>query len=403
MRRRNPHVANLQGSYLFAEINQRKAAFLEKNPCAELISLGIGDTTLPLPNSLTSSLQDQVSRLTDIATYEGYGPESGKMDLRLAIASTVYNNQITPEEVYISDGSKPDIGRLQWLFPEQASVAVQDPSYPVYIADSVISGKAGPFDTKTQMYRHLTYMSCTKENDFFPLLNDTPAVDIIYFCNPNNPTGAAATRRQLEELVDFARKNQSIIIYDSAYAPFIRDSSLPKSIYEIPGADEVAIESGSFSKVAGFTGVRLGWTVVPRTLKFSDGTPVYKDWEQIVSTMFNGASVISQAGGLAALANLSELDAIADQYLANAAMLKEMFEGAGYQVYGGRHAPYLWVDLEGESSWSAFDRMLEDYHIITTPGVGFGKSGEGFLRLSAFAHHQSISLVEERFAGIGIN
>nr|MBA3816945.1 LL-diaminopimelate aminotransferase [Parachlamydiaceae bacterium] len=292
MTKRNENLKQLSANYLFPEINRRKQLFLEQSPHASLISLGIGDTTEPIPHSISSGLAAAASQLGTLKGYSGYGPEQGIKSLRDAIASKLYRNIVSAEDVFISDGAKCDIGRLQQLFGKEVTVAVQDPAYPVYVDGSLLQG-----------VKQFVYLPCTPENNFWPEWDNSPRTDLIYICSPNNPTGTVATRKQLEELIALAKKNHSIIIYDAAYANYIRDPALPSSIFEIKGADEVAIEVNSFSKLAGFTGVRLGWTVIKDALKYEDGTSVKADWKRVVSTIFNGASNIAQAGGLSVLAD----------------------------------------------------------------------------------------------------
>ncbi|XP_012479965.1 aminotransferase ALD1, chloroplastic isoform X2 [Gossypium raimondii] len=298
---RNVNLEKLQNNYLFPEISKRELQHLEKYPNAKVISLGIGDTTEPIPEQISLSMANYARALSTADGYRGYGAEQGNQALRKAIAETFYKDvAIKDTEVFVSDGSQCDISRLQLLLGSKVTIAVQDPSFPGYIDSSVIIGQAGDFQDKTGKYQNIEYMQLGPQNNFFPDLTVTPRTDIIFFCSPNNPTGHAATRKQLQQLVEFARDNGSIIIFDSAYAAYISDDS-PKSIFEIPGAKEVAIEISSFSKFAGFTGVRLGWTVVPEELLFSGGFPVIHDFNRIVCTCFNGASNIAQAGGLACL------------------------------------------------------------------------------------------------------
>lgn len=379
--KRNPSMAKLKASYLFPEINQRKRQFLAANPEASLISLGIGDTTEPLPGSIACALENFSSGLGTPKGYSGYGPEQGIKALREKISSKVYHGLVLPEEIFISDGAKCDLGRLQMLFGSGASIAVQDPAYPVYIEGSVIQGVST-----------IVHMPCTPENQFFPDLTKAPRTDLIYFCSPNNPTGAVATREQLEKLVRFAESNRSIIIFDSAYANYIQDSDLPKSIFEIEGARKVAIEIGSFSKLAGFTGVRLGWTIIPEELQYDDGTSVKADWNRLVSTVFNGACNIAQMGGCAVLEEkgFEEVSALVAYYLENARIIKEALESLGYEVFGGTNAPYLWVRFKGQKSWDVFQHFLEHYHLVTTPGVGFGPGGDEYIRFTAFGHRKNV-------------
>jgi LL-diaminopimelate aminotransferase len=379
--KRNCHIASLKGNYLFPEITARKNIFLEKNPHAKLISLGIGDTTQPLPKPITDAIASYAIGLSSPSGYSGYGPERGNAKLRQRIASEIYHNALSVDDIFVSDGAKCDLGRLQLLFGRDVTIAVQDPAYPVYVEGSALHG-----------VKNIIYLPCTPENHFFPDLAPAAAADLIYFCSPNNPTGAAATHAELTTLVRFAREHGAIIIYDAAYANFIQDPTLPKSIYEIEGAQEVAIEVGSFSKLAGFTGVRLSWTVVPESLKYDDGSSVRADWNRLMSTVFNGASNIAQAGGYEVLTSEGKA-AVAEvtaYYMQNARILKQAFQKLGYAVFGGDNAPYLWIRCQGEDSWDAFDRFLGEHHLVTTPGAGFGAAGEGFIRVTAFGSRDNI-------------
>lgn len=379
--KRNPNMTLLKASYLFPEINLRKRQFLAQHPEASLISLGIGDTTEPIPQSIANSLADASKGLGTLEGYSGYGPEQGGKVLREKIASKIYSHLIQPDEVFVSDGAKCDLGRLQMLFGNDISIAVQDPAYPVYIEGSLIQG-----------VKKIISMPCCPENQFFPDLGIVPRTDLIYFCSPNNPTGAVATRNQLENLVRFAEANRSIIIFDSAYASYIQDPLIPKSIFEIEGARKVAIEISSFSKLVGFTGVRLGWTVIPEELKYDDGSSVKADWNRLTSTIFNGASNIAQAGGCAVLEEdgLQEISSLAKFYLENARIIKETLEDLKYEVFGGVNAPYLWVRFKGQNSWDIFQKFLDQFHIVTTPGSGFGPAGEEYIRFTAFGHRENI-------------
>lgn len=398
MVKRNQNMAKFQVSYLFPEINRRKKEFIEKNPNAKIISLGIGDTTEPVTPYIAKSLISAATRLGSRDNYSGYGDEQGLAELREKIASKIYNGVVLGDEVFVSDGAKPDIGRLQLLFDRDVTVAVQDPSYPVYSDSSVMFGKTGSYDNENDKFDGIVYMSCSPENDFFPDLQKTPKADVIFFCSPNNPTGAVATREQLQQLIEYARKNKSIIVFDAAYSEYILDNNLPKSIFEIDGAKEVSIEVNSFSKPVGFTGIRLGWTVVPNELRFNDGSLVKKDWSRIMTTIFNGASNISQYGALAALDDqgFREMKETVSYYMENAKIIKTALQDLGYKVYGGDNAPYIWVKMKGMKSWEAFDNILEKANIVTTPGVGFGQAGEGFLRFSAFGHREDINEAVQR-------
>lgn len=394
---RNPNFAKLAGGYLFPEIGRRRTAYLEANPemADRLVSLGIGDTTQPIPDHILSGLIKGASQLGTKDGYSGYGNEAGMGDLRTKIASELYNNLIATDEVFVSDGAKCDIARLQLMFGQKVTSAVQDPSYPVYVDTSVMMGQTEAIDDATMQYGGVVYMPCNAENNFFPNLEELSAVpDVLYFCSPNNPTGAAATKEQLEELVAYAKKNGSILVFDAAYAPFIRTPGVPKSIYEIEGSRDVAIEVNSFSKYAGFTGVRLGWTIVPNDLKFKDGTPVKQDFNRVMGTVFNGASNIVQAGGMTCLdpEGLKEINVLIDYYLENAKILADTFHDIpGYTVFGGQDAPYIYVKLpEGQKSWDVFSMILEKCQVVTIPGAGFGPGGEGYLRLSAFAPRDGV-------------
>jgi len=398
MVKRNPNFAKLQAGYLFPEINRRKKDFIKNNPDAKIISLGIGDTTEPLTPYITKALKQAVEGMSTVDGYSGYGAEQGMQPLREAIAEKLYNGLVSGDEVFVSDGAKPDTGRLQLLFGADATIAVQDPSYPVYVDSSVMMGQTQELDESTGQFKNIVYMPCTPENNFFPDLEKTKKSDIIFFCNPNNPTGAVASREQLEQLVAFAKKNNSIIIYDSAYAQYIRDDSVVRSIYEIEGAKEVAIEISSFSKPIGFTGVRLGWTVIPEELKFDDGSSVHKDWTRVMTTIFNGASNIVQLGGIAALdkQGLEEMSQTVDYYMESAQIIKSELAELGYEVYGGDHAPYIWTRFPKMGSWDAFSHILKSAHVVCTPGVGFGPAGEGFVRFSAFGHRKDVLEAVER-------
>ncbi|KAH7575639.1 hypothetical protein JRO89_XS02G0174800 [Xanthoceras sorbifolium] len=399
---RNVNMAKLRNGYLFPEISIRELQHLEKYPHAKLISLGIGDTTEPIPENIALSMANYARDLSTAEGYSGYGAEQGNKALRKAIADTFYNHVPVKEtEVFVSDGAQCDITRFMLLLGSNATIAVQDPSFPAYIDSSVIIGQAGDFEDEVGKYYDIEYMKCRPENNFFPDLTSTSKTDIIFFCSPHNPTGHAATRNQLEHLVEFARDNGSIIVFDSAYAAYITDDS-PRSIFEIPGAREVAIEISSFSKFAGFTGVRLGWTVVPEELLFSNGYPVINDFNRIMCTCFNGASNIAQVGGLASLSpeGFQAVRSLVGYYKENAKILLETFNSLGVQVYGGRNAPYVWAQFPGRKSWDIFTEILEKTHITTVPGSGFGPGGEEYLRISAFGHRESILEASKRLENL---
>lgn len=398
MVRRNPDIAKLIGGYLFPEINKRRQAYLRANPDAKIVSLGIGDTTEPIPHAAVDGFVEASKNLGNSASYTGYGPEKGNPNLRKNIAERIYNDLIDADDIFISDGAKCDLGRLQMLFGRGVTTALQDPAYPVYVDSTVIAGCTGSYNPQALGYQGIVYLPCLPGNDFFPDLARSPRTDLIFFCSPNNPTGAVATREQLRELVLHARKRRSLIVFDNAYSAFIQDPALPKSIYEIPEAREVAIEIGSFSKLAGFTGVRLGWSIVPKELCYEDGSSVKADWERVTSTIFNGACNIAQAGGAALLTDkgLEQTQMVIEYYRQNAHILKGVIEKAGLDVFGGTHAPYLWVRIPAKTSWEAFEWLLEKAQLITTPGLGFGPSGEGFVRMSALGKREDINEAARR-------
>lgn len=407
MLNRNEGFANLTAGYLFPEVARRRREYAAAHPDAKIISLGIGNTTEPLPKFIAKAMADYSLALATPEGYSGYGDEQGNTELRKKIAEVWYKGLADESEVFISDGAKCDIARIQTLFGRNVKIAVQDPAYPVYVDGSVIVGAAGK--NNGSGYEGVTYMPCTPENDFFPDLSVVEPNSLIYFCSPNNPTGAVATKEQLKKLVDFANKNGCIIIFDGAYREFIRDPELPKTIFEIEGARNCAIEINSFSKPAGFTGVRLGWSIVPNDLKFADGTSVNRDWNRVMTTLFNGASNVVQAGGLACLETegLKAMKEVIDYYLENAALIKNTFEGenfkkAGVQVYFTGNSPYIWVKFPGKKSWNVFDTLLDKCNVVTTPGSGFGPAGESFIRISAFGHHADVEEACKRLSNLAL-
>lgn len=398
MIKKNSNFDNLAQGYLFPEIAKRRRAYQEAHPEAKIISLGIGNTTEPLTPSIVEAMKKYVIALGTKEGYEGYGDDSaGVISLRKKIAHVLYNDIVDFSEVFVSDGAKCDVGRIQQLFGSEVSVAVQDPAYPVYVDGSVMVGAAGKDAPSQNGYKDIVYMPCLPENNFFPDLSVVPDNSLIYFCSPNNPTGAVATKDQLADLVAFAKKHECIILFDAAYFAFIRDETLPHSIFEIEGAKDCAIEINSFSKPLGFTGVRLGWTVIPQNLKFSDGTQIAKLWARLTNTFFNGASNIAQSGGLAALepTGMAEMKQTIDFYLENARIIKEglqaeNFKKMGIRVFAEGNAPYLWVQFPGKKSWDVFDKILDQCHVVTTPGSGFGPAGESFIRISSFGHREQV-------------
>lgn len=403
MIKRNTGFANLTAGYLFPEVARRRREFAEKNPQAKIISLGIGNTTEPLPEFIAQAMADYSLGLATPEGYSGYGDEQGNTELRAKIAEVWYKGMATSDEVFISDGAKCDIARIQTLFGSKVKIAVQDPAYPVYVDGSVIVGAAGKNNGKG--YKGVTYMPCTPENNFFPDLSVVKKNSLIYFCSPNNPTGACATKTQLKTLVDFANSHDCIIIYDAAYREFIRDPELPKTIFEIEGSRTCAIEINSFSKPAGFTGVRLGWSIVPKELKFADGTSVNKDWNRVMTTLFNGASNVVQAGGIACLEpeGIKAMKDVIDYYLVNVKTIEDTLKGenfkkAGVEIYSTGNSPYVWAKFPGLKSWDVFDKILKEANVVTTPGSGFGPAGESFIRFSSFGHQESVNKACERLS-----
>jgi LL-diaminopimelate aminotransferase len=386
-------MSRLKAGYLFPEIARRRREFAASHPDAKIISMGVGNTTEPVLPHICAALVEGARRLGNARTYSGYADE-GLAELREAISRSHYNGEFGIDEIFISDGSKCDIGRLQTLFGRDANVAVQDPSYPVYIDGSVVTGAAGCGDCgpAENGYSRVRYLPCTPENNYFPDLSKLENDSIIYFCSPNNPTGAVASKPQLSALVAAALRTGSIIVYDAAYSEYIRDTSLPKTIFEIDGAKKCAIEVNSFSKSAGFTGVRLGWSVVPKELRFSGGESVNADWSRLTATIFNGASNIAQYGGLAALDDegKKEIRELTDFYLGNARLIRNVLKSLNISCIGGDNSPYIWARFPGRDSWDVFAELLEKYHVVTTPGSGFGPAGETFIRFSAFGHRADV-------------
>jgi LL-diaminopimelate aminotransferase len=403
---RNPCIANIKAGYLFPEIAKRRREFAAAHPQAKIISLGVGNTTEPILPHIDAGLVEGARQLGTVEGYSGYQDE-GLLELREKIPAVFYKKAVgkagspafDPDEIFISDGAKCDIGRLQLLFGAKTPVAVQDPSYPVYVDGSVLIGAAGGWEGAG--YSGLTYLPCTAENDYFPDLSKLPANGLFYFCSPNNPTGATASREQLSALVKAAKARGTIIIFDAAYAEYIRNPNLPQSIYEIEGARECAIEVNSFSKPAGFTGVRLGWTVVPKELKYAGGESVNADWARITGTIFNGASNIAQAGALAALdeQGIKEMKALCDFYLGNAALIRSALQKKGISCVGGDNSPYIWAQFPGQDSWDVFNEILNKCQVVTTPGAGFGPAGQSFIRFSAFGHRADVEEAVMRLAG----
>ncbi len=390
----NPNYDKLQAGYLFPEIAKRTRTFIAENPGVTVMRLGIGDTTEPLGPTIVAGLHRGADKLGDAKTYTGYGDYEGNLSLRKVLVERYqgYGVSLDADEFFVSDGAKSDSGNIQSIFGVDNTVAVQDPAYPVYVDSNVIGGRSRGYNDGR--YEGFVYMPCTPENGFFP---EAPKqkVDLIYICSPNNPTGAVATHAQLKTFVDYAREHKAIIIFDSAYAAFISDPRLPRSIYEIDGAKECAIEINSFSKEAGFTGVRLGWCIIPKACVCENAEPgkLNRLWLRRQSTLFNGASNVVQEGGEAALSEQGQRECmdVIRYYMNNARIVREGLQQIGITVYGGVNAPYIWMKTpNGLSSWDFFDKLLREAHVVGTPGSGFGPAGEGFFRLSAFGHVEDI-------------
>ncbi len=389
----NQNYLKLQGSYLFSTIGKKVRTYKEENPDKNVISLGIGDVTLPLAPSIISALHRATDEMAAKETFKGYSPDLGYEFLRSAIAKHDYEArgvQIAIDEIFISDGAKSDSGNIGDIFAEDNKIAVCDPVYPVYVDTNVMAGRTGEFDSTTGKWSNVIYMPCSKDNNFVPMLpKETP--DIIYLCFPNNPTGSAITKNELQQWVDYANEKGAVIIYDAAYEAYISEDDCPHTIYECDGAKKCAIELRSFSKNAGFTGTRLGFTVVPKEL-ISDGVPLNNLWARRHGTKFNGAPYIIQAAGAAVYSpeGIAQTREQIDYYMNNARVIRDGLLEAGYQVSGGVNAPYIWLQTpNGMTSWEFFDHLLQNASVVGTPGSGFGPSGEGYFRLTAFGTHEN--------------
>lgn len=396
----NEDYLKLPGSYLFSTIGKKVAAFQEANPDKRIIRLGIGDVTQPLVPAIIEALHSAVDEMAHAETFRGYAPDMGYEFLRNAMAKNDYQDrgcEIGADEIFISDGAKCDSGNIQEIFAKDSRIAVCDPVYPVYVDTNVMAGRTGTYDPEKEMWSNVIYMPCTEETDFAPTLpRETP--DIIYLCFPNNPTGSTITRSQLKEWVDYANQNGAVIIYDAAYEAYISEEDVPHSIYECDGARTCAIELRSFSKNAGFTGVRLGATVIPKDLKCGD-VMLHSLWARRHGTKYNGAPYIVQKAGEAVYseAGKAQLKEQIAYYMRNAGVIYEGLKGAGYHVSGGMNAPYIWLKTpKGMSSWEFFDYLLERANVVGTPGAGFGPSGEGYFRLTAFGSYENTVEAIER-------
>jgi LL-diaminopimelate aminotransferase len=398
MARINDHFLKLPAGYLFPEIGRRVARFAAEHPEAKIIRMGIGDVTEPLPPAVIEAMHKAVDEMGRRDSFHGYGPEQGYDFLRSAIAQHDYRSRgvnVSPDEIFVSDGSKCDTGNILDVFGPENVVAVTDPVYPVYVDTNVMAGRGGRLDDSGR-FSGLVYLPVTAENDFVPALPPRH-VDLIYLCYPNNPTGTVATRETLSRWVDYAKQERAIILFDAAYEAYISSPNIPHSIFEIPGARDVAIEFRSFSKTAGFTGARCAFTVVPTSLvgEAADGAKVdlHRLWSRRHSTKFNGASYVVQRGAEACYTpqGKEQTRKLIDFYRANAARLREGLLAMGLEVFGGVDAPYVWLKTpDGMPSWDFFDRLLASAHVVGTPGSGFGPSGEGYFRLSAFNSRENV-------------
>lgn len=396
----NENYLKLPGSYLFSTIGKKVAAYTQAHPEKSIIRLGIGDVTQPLAPAIIEALHSAVEEMGKAETFHGYAPDLGYEFLRSAIAKHDYADRgcdIAADEVFVSDGAKCDSGNIQEIFSLDSKIAVCDPVYPVYVDTNVMAGRTGVYDAKSETWSDVIYMPCTADNHFAPQIPDkTP--DLIYLCFPNNPTGSTITKAQLQEWVDYANKVGAVIIYDAAYEAYISEEDVPHSIYECEGARTCAIELRSFSKNAGFTGVRLGFTVVPKDLKCGE-VSLHGLWARRHGTKYNGAPYIVQRAGEAVYseAGKAQLKEQVAYYMRNAKVIYEGLKDAGYTVSGGVNAPYIWLKTPGKmSSWEFFDYLLEQANVVGTPGAGFGPSGEGYFRLTAFGSHENTVEAIER-------
>ena len=400
----NDNFLKLTAGYLFPEIGRRVREYIAANPEAPIIKLGIGDVTEPLAPAIISAMHSAVDEMADRETFRGYGPEQGYPFLRDAISENDYRARgvdIAADEIFVSDGSKCDSGNILDIFGSGNKIAVLDPVYPVYVDTNVMAGNTGAAD-ESGRYGGLVYLPVLEEHDFQPQLPEE-SVDLIYLCYPNNPTGTVATREMLEKWVAYALANDAIILYDAAYEAFVQDDSIPRSIFEIEGAKDCAIEFRSFSKTAGFTGTRCAFTVVPKNLKGKDSAgnavEVHPLWNRRHCTKFNGVSYPIQKAAAATYSEegRQQINGLIEFYMTNAKILREQLSDCGMTVYGGEHAPYVWIKTpEGKTSWEFFDQLLDECHIVGTPGSGFGACGEGYFRLSAFNSRENIDTAVTR-------
>ena len=398
----NENYLKLQASYLFSDIAKRVAAFQQANPDREIIKLGIGDVTRALPPACIAALHAATDEMASEATFHGYGPEQGYAFLREAIAENDFRARgadIAADEIFVSDGAKCDTGNIQEIFSTDIKIAIPDPVYPVYLDTNVMAGRTGIF--ADGRYQGICYLDSVKGNGYVPDLPAEP-VDLIYLCFPNNPTGSTISKAQLQTWVDYARENRALILFDAAYEAFIRDESLPRSIFEVEGAREVAIEFRSFSKTAGFTGTRCAYTVVPKECAAFDSRGnrhlLHPLWNRRHCTKFNGVAYPIQKAAAAVYSaeGKAQVRELTDSYLRNAALIKKEITALGFDSVGGDNAPYIWIDGQGRDSWEFFDMLLNRAGVVCTPGAGFGRCGQGYIRLSAFNSHENVARAMER-------
>jgi LL-diaminopimelate aminotransferase len=400
----NDNYLKLKAGYLFPEIGRRVKAFAAEHPDAKIIRMGIGDVTEPLVPAVVQAMHKAVDEMANRATFKGYGDEQGYGFLREAVAKNDFQSRgcdVAADEVFISDGSKCDTGNILDIFGPGNTIVVTDPVYPVYVDTNVMAGNTGPLNDRGEA-QGLVYVPMTADNNFTPAIPRGHA-DVIYLCSPNNPTGATLSKAALQQWVDYARANKAVIFFDAAYEAYISDPAIPHSIYEIPGARDCAIEFRSFSKTAGFTGVRCAFTVVPKTLKgranSGEEVDLYKLWNRRHTTKFNGVSYITQAGAAAIYTpeGRKQINDVIAHYMTNAKIIRESLTALNMKVYGGQNAPYVWLKTPGGStSWQFFDQLLSQCHVVGTPGSGFGAAGEGYFRLSAFNSRENVNEAMKR-------
>ncbi|MEJ2155882.1 MAG: LL-diaminopimelate aminotransferase [Desulfobacteraceae bacterium] len=397
----NEHFLKLQASYLFSNIAKRVEAFQSANPDKEILRLGIGDVTRALPPACIAAFHDAVDEMAGDDTFKGYGPEQGYGFLRKKIAQHDFRSrgaEVADDEIFVSDGAKCDTGNIQEIFATDIHVAIPDPVYPVYLDTNVMAGRTGDYDDGR--YNGVTYLDCNRENDYVPQL-PSEAVDLIYLCFPNNPTGATISHAQLKKWVDYARSSKALILYDAAYEAYVRDETLPRSIYEVEGARDVAIEFRSFSKTAGFTGTRCAYTVVPKScIAFTASgapVPVYDLWNRRHTTKFNSVSYPVQRAAEAVYSpeGQAQVKELVDYYLTNAGYIRKAIKALGFDCVGGENSPYIWIDGRRDS-WDFFDLLLNNAGVVCTPGAGFGLCGQGYIRISAFNSFENVQKAMDR-------